>query len=152
MNPHTAARRNGVQGQQDAERLLGLQTATNELLDILVNNSAIEIKSCRTVVSDKSFGKGWRWGRFGFSGPQHVEMLELDGMYLFMLYGEGGFLIHAHMVSASTVEARSHIKPEGKTMWAWPRVLSRRPRISKKWRGSETTLLDLFGYGRISIE
>ncbi len=152
MNPHAKARRNGIQGENDAQKILGLQTSTNELLDILVNDSAIEIKSCRTVVGDNSFTKGWRWGRFGFSGPQHAELLKKKGMYLFMLYDPNDTLIHAHLISASAVEARTPIRPTGKTMEAWGRVLSCKPRLSKVWRGCERTMLDLFGYGQVYLK
>ncbi len=146
MNSYSDARRNGMQGEKDAQKILGLQADTNALLDILVNDSAIEIKACRTVVGDNSFAKGWRWGRFGFSGPQHAEMVVKDGIYLFMLYDVDSRLIHAQMVAANVVESRCTIKRSGKTMVQWARILSSKTHVAKRWRGCEDTMLELFGY------
>jgi len=151
-NQYKLAHQNDVRGEQDAEQLLGLKAATNKLLDVLVKDRAIKIKSCETVVKDNSYEKGWRWGRFGFSGPQHAELLKKDGMYLFLLYDEDHHLIHVRLISASLIDARCNINSTGVTMIGWPTILARIHRLPMMWRGSETVLLKVSGYGRLSVE
>jgi len=143
MNQYEKARRHGEKAESDAEKLLQMKVNANHLLDILVQDSAIEVKSCRTVIKSSAHKKGWRWGRFTLNGRQHKELREKNGMYLFLIYSEDSKLIYAQLMSAEQVDSVIPINTDGNINAMWTKLICKKERTDAQWRGYESLLLAL---------
>ncbi len=121
-------RKNGQQGEVYARRWLRGQMLAphievlNDLIDLYVNNTYVEIKSCsESVVGDHPDQR--RPGRFTIEKAQHDVLVNTNGCYLFVVLRQNN-PPHLFLVRAEDVEWRRQI--------AWTVVIKYQKRFTTK--------------------
>jgi hypothetical protein len=83
------------------------------------NGKPAEVKSCQRTTHYKK-GSCARSGRFWFKGSQHEELVDQDGVYIFLVH-EGEILVSSRIVRASLLFPAF----EGSKTASWPSIVNR---------------------------
>ena len=81
------AKLNGILGEQLSADLFAQLVLVNELLDAITDGRPVEIKTCQEYVKS---GNQYKHGKFVLVKKQHEELVERDGLYLFVVLRENG--------------------------------------------------------------
>jgi len=97
------ARENGERGEDEAVKLLNNHEKArdvervNNLLDLIVDQTWIEVKTCQAQTVDHSIKNGRRGGRFVFNLRQHEALTRQGGMYMFIVLKDQELFKHRLM-------------------------------------------------------
>lgn len=116
-----AAQNNGKFCEEKLRELLPEFEYFGESIDgiLTFNGKPAEVKSCQRTTHNKA-GRLERSGRFWFKGSQHEELVEQDGVYIFLVH-EGEKLVSSRIARASLLFPAF----EGAKTVSWPSIVNK---------------------------